>query len=79
MVKRVHKTSKGSAGARTIATTSTTAGLPMSRYIARMCMQELQLVSCQQPKHRYKKAGGGHTAAPNLLTRQFTPDRPNQV
>lgn len=79
MVNRIHKTSKGSAGARTIATASTTAGLPMSRYIAKKRMQELQLVSCQQPKHRYKKVGGVHTAAPNLLDRQFSPDRPNQV
>ena len=51
----------------------------MSRDIARKRMRELQLLSCQQPKHRYKKAGGAHTAEPNLLTHQFTPDSPNQV
>jgi len=51
----------------------------MSRYIARKRMQELQLVSCQQPKHRYKKAGNTHTAAPNHLNREFSPDCPNQV
>jgi putative transposase len=51
----------------------------MSRYIARKRMQELQLVSCQQPKHRYKKVGSAHATASNLLNRQFTPDRPNQV
>ncbi len=33
-VKRIHRLSEGSAGARTIATISTTEGFPMSRYVA---------------------------------------------
>lgn len=51
----------------------------MSRYIAKKRVQELQLVSCQQLKQRYKKTGGVHTATPNFLNRQFTSDRQNQV
>jgi hypothetical protein len=49
MIKRIYHLSNGSAGARTIATASTTEGLPMSRYIASKRMKELNLVSCQLP------------------------------
>ena len=78
-VKRIHGLSNGSAGARTIATISTTEGLPMSRYIAGKRMKELKLVSCQMPAHRYKKTGNEHLAIPNTLNRKFTVDRPNKA
>lgn len=42
-------------------------------------MTELQLYSCQQPKHRYKRVTKEHPVAPNLLDRQFSVERPNQV
>ena len=78
-VKRIHSLSNGSAGARTIATISTTEGFPMSRYVASKRMKELELVSCQLPAHRYKKTGNEHVAISNLLNREFTVGSPNQV
>ena len=78
-VKRVHGWSKGSAGARTIASILTAEGLPMTRYVAGQRMKELELVSCQLPAHSYKKTGNEHLSIPNLLSREFTVDRPNKV
>ncbi len=37
------------------------------------------MVSCQPPKHAYKKAHQEHVAIPNLLDRQFAVTAPNQV
>ena len=72
--------SEGSAGARTIAAIVSQDGTHLSRYVASNLMHELALVSCQQPKHRYKRAlQEHHPVAPNLLARQFTADAPNQV
>ncbi|CNC89047.1 Putative transposase [Yersinia frederiksenii] len=42
-------------------------------------MKELNLISCQQPGHRYKKASKGHVEIPNYLERQFAVTEPNQV
>ena len=42
-------------------------------------MKELDLVSCQQPKHAYKKASQEHLEVPNHLDRQFAVTEPNQV
>ena len=78
-VKQAHALSNGSAGARTIATLVTAQGTPLSRYRARRRMDVLGLVSCQQPKHRYKKAEQVHLEIPNRLDRQFDADAPNQV
>ena len=40
-------------------------------------MAELNLVSCQIPKHSYKKASKEHVAIPNILERQFDVIEPN--
>jgi len=79
MVKAIHSESNGSAGARTIASISTTRGLPLSRYRAGRLMRQCQLESCQQPTHRYKKAKQPHVSIPNYLDRQFDVSAPNQV
>ncbi len=42
-------------------------------------MKKLNLVSCQQPKHRYKKSNNEHLQVPNKLERQFAVTEPNQV
>jgi putative transposase len=47
------------------------------RYRARSLMNELDLVSCQIPKHKYKKANQDHVAIPNILKRQFAVVEPN--
>ena len=57
----------------------TTAGVPLTRYRASGLMKKLGLVSCQVPRHRYKKVGNEHVAIPNHLERQFAVSEPNQV
>jgi len=79
MVKAIHHESNGSVGARTIAIVATDRGMPLSRYRARGLMKQCGLVSCQQPKHAYKKATQAHVAIPNHLDRQFDVGAPNQV
>lgn len=54
-------------------------GFPMGRWLAGRLMKELGLVSCQQPKHRYKRGGQEHVAISNHLERQFAVTEPNQV
>lgn len=79
LVKHIHELSSGSAGARTISTIATTKGTPLSRYRAGRLMKALGLVSCQIPKHAYKRGGNEHINIPNHLAREFSPDAPNQV
>jgi putative transposase len=76
-VKRFHALSGGSAGARSIADMVTNEGYPLSRYRAGSLMNELDIVSCQIPKHKYKKANKDHVAIPNILKRQFAVVEPN--
>lgn len=42
-------------------------------------MKQLELVSCQVPRHCYKKADQEYVVIPNKLNREFTVSRPNQV
>lgn len=79
MVKRAHNLSNGSVGARSIADIVTGFGTPLSRYRAGRLMTELDLVSTQLPKHKYRKENQVHADIPNLLDRQFNPRQPNQV
>ncbi len=80
MVREAHEASNGSAGARTIADIVTnTKGVSLSRYRATKMMKVLGLVSCQSPKHRYKRATQEHVEIPNHLGRQFAVTEPNQV
>jgi len=69
LVRVAHNQSGGSAGARTIASMVSHAGEPLSRYRAGRLMKELKLVSCQLPKHKYKKSCAEHLAIPNTLNR----------
>jgi putative transposase len=79
MVKTIFSESKGSAGARTIASIATTRGISLTRYRASRLMKRLSLHSCQQPKHAYKRGGNEHVAIENHLSRQFNVAAPNQV
>jgi len=79
MVNAIHHESNGSAGARTIASISTQRGLPLSRYRSGRLMKQLEIVSCQLPGHRYKKAIQEHIAIPNHLAREFNVEKPNEV
>jgi len=79
LVTEAHSVSGGSAGARTIAQMLTNDGEPLSRYRAGRLMKALSLVSCQEPKHAYKKASKEHTTIPNKLDRKFNVAAPDQV
>jgi len=57
----------------------TARGTSLSRYRARKLMKQLELVSCQLPRHNYKKVDQEHVVIPNKLDRQFTATKPNQV
>lgn len=79
LVRESYRESNGSAGARNIAAMVTTKGVKLSRWRATKLMKELNLISCQHPGHRYKKASKEHVGIPNYLERQFAVTEPNQV
>jgi putative transposase len=79
LVSEKHELSNGSAGSRSIAAMMSQDGVTLSRYRARYVMKDLCLVSCQLPKHAYKKALQPHVAIPNELNRQFNVTAPNQA
>ncbi len=78
-VKVAHQLSGGSAGARSIATMLSREGHRVSRYRVSKAMKCAGLVSCQPPKHNYKRANKEHVDIENHLNREFSPIRPNQV
>lgn len=57
----------------------TTQGILLNRYRASKQMKALNLVSCQSPKHRYRKVNQEHITIPNHLGRQFAVTAPSQV
>lgn len=79
LVKSIYTESNCSAGSRTIATITTERGMPLSRYRVRKLMSEQGLVSCQLPKHSYKKSGNEHVVIGNKLERNFNPSSPNEI
>ncbi|BCK10360.1 integrase core domain protein [Vibrio cholerae HC-51A1] len=79
LISEAYAASNGSAGARTIADIVTNQGVSLSRYRAAKLMKTLGLVSCQVPKHRYRKASQEHIEVPNHLDRQFAVTAPNEV
>ncbi|MFQ3324238.1 MAG: putative transposase [Pseudomonadales bacterium] len=68
LVNEKHKLSNGSAGSRSIAAMVSQDVINLSRYRASRLMKDLGLVSCQLPKHAYKKALQPYVAIPNHLT-----------
>ncbi|MBC3219753.1 IS3 family transposase, partial [Serratia fonticola] len=78
-VRRIHRLSNGSAGARTLADILTREGLALSRYRASKIMKALGLSSCQPGKHAYRKSTQEHISLPNILERQFAVTEPDQV
>lgn len=75
----MHKDSNGSAGAQTVATIVSDRGTPLSRYRAIKLMKERRLVSCQMPRHRYKKVYQEHISASNKLAREFSVTKSNKI
>ncbi|EMY3602683.1 TPA: IS3 family transposase [Klebsiella aerogenes] len=66
LVRESCRESNGSAGARNIAAMVTTKGVKLSRWRATKLMKELNLISCQQPGHQYKKASKEIRRDPHL-------------
>ncbi|MDD1830267.1 IS3 family transposase, partial [Photobacterium sp. ZSDE20] len=79
LIKEVHAASNGSAGARSIADMVSTQGVKLSRYRASKLMKAMGLVSCQSPKHKYRKTSKEHVEVPNHLARQFAVTAPNET
>lgn len=57
----------------------TTKVIKLSRWRATKLMKALNIISFQQPGHRYKKASKEHIEIPNFLDRQLDVTEPNQV
>jgi putative transposase len=79
LIKAAFEESNCSSGARTIASIVRSRGTDLSRYRAGRLMKRLELVSCQLPDHKYKKANQEDVALPNKLDRQLSVTKPNQV
>ena len=77
--KDIHRDSRGSAGARTIAGQLSQAGENVGRYKATSLMKAAGIQSKQPNKHKYKIAEDESRIAPNLLKRGFNVKAPNQV
>ena len=62
---------KGRYGYRRILIVLRQKGYTINHKTVLKLMKELNLISCQQPGHRYKKASTEHVEIPNYLERQF--------
>lgn len=71
--------SNGPSGARSLAAMVTTKGIKLSRWRATKLKKVLNIIRCQQPGPRYKKASKEHIEMPNYLERQFAVTEPNQA
>lgn len=54
-------------------------GVSLSYYRTSKLMKEVGIVSCQVPKHKYRKGTLEHIEIPNHLGRQFAVTVPNEV
>ena len=78
-LKRWFGLSNGSAGERTLASLLATSGFKISRWLVNKLMKQEGLVSRQLPTHKYASAEKEHLIIPNVLGRDFSPEKPNQV
>lgn len=78
-VRELFGRSRGSAGSRTIREQMNEQGIQIGRFKVARLMAEAGLVSGQPGRHRYKRTGAEHAAAPNRLNRAFTVSAPNKV
>jgi putative transposase len=78
-IVRLHRESRGAAGARTLSASLRDGGIPVGRYKARRLMREANIESKQRRKHRYMNKSEESVIAPNLLNREFTVKTPNEV
>ncbi len=71
------KLSGDSAGSRTLRTQLKGFDYQLGLYKIRRMMKELELVSCQPGRHRYRKAEQEHLEISNVLSRNFNVTAPN--
>ena len=78
-VIEIHSKSREAAGSRTISGKLKAQGENVGRFKVRSIMRELNLVSKQPGAPKYKHASKPSEIADNLLNREFTVKKPNQV
>lgn len=78
-VNQLFSESRGAAGSRSILGMMREDGEVIGRFQVRSLMRELGLVSKQPGSHAYKQATLERPDIPNLLNREFTVERANQV
>lgn len=78
-VAQLFKSSRGSAGSRSLVSMMRERGFAIGRFKVRGLMKELSLVSKQPSSHQYKKAATERLDIPNHLSREFNVKYPNQV
>jgi putative transposase len=78
-IKTAFEQSNGSAGARSLATMVTNAGVSLSRFRAQNAMKKLSLKSKQPPRQHNSNKGTEHYSVGNHLDRKFDVEKPNQV
>lgn len=78
-VIEIHKVSRNSAGSRTIAGQLNQGGESIGRHKVSNLMKEAGIKSKQPNKPKYQNTGEESKVAPNLLKRNFTVEKPNQV
>ncbi|MDY0955553.1 IS3 family transposase [Stenotrophomonas rhizophila] len=79
LVRRIHKSHRGSCGSRRMARELTNNGLHVGRYRARTLMRRAGVRARQHRRHKYHSLGPQALTVPNVLDRQFNPEAPNQV
>lgn len=78
-LKRWFGLSMNSAGQRTLVSLLATSGFNVSRWLVKKLMRQEGLVSRQLPQHKYAKPEKEHLCIPNVLGRNFKPNKPNQA
>jgi len=79
LVRRIHKSHRGSCGSRRMARELTNHGLSVGRYRARTLMRRAGVKARQHRRHKYQNLGPQALTVGNVLDRQFNPQAPNQV
>ena len=79
MIKQLFRTTRNSAGSRTLVGMMRELGHTIGRFKVRSLMKEAALVSKQPGSHAYKQAEAERPDIPNHLDREFDVDAPNKV
>lgn len=78
-IKEIHEISRGAGGSRFISGKLKEQGTAVGRFKVRRLMKEIGIESKQPGKPKYQHASKPSEVADNLLNREFTVKKPNQV